>query len=164
MAQDSSKAFFHCFNFPPSARESCIFPRVFPYLNFPSSHSLLTKSCIFPPRVPFRVGHADIFADAHQCGYLHYPTYVGYSAIYAAHISDRHPIRIRMTIPSLYIFHPKIGKAQGKLVMDIIFWFSGSRRSRTASSSSNPSSSGLYRPATSCPPAALPSRCHSLPF
>ena len=101
MAQDSSKAFFHCFNFPPSARESCIFPRVFRYLNFPLSHSLLSKSCIFPPRVPFRVGHADIFADAHQCGYLHYPTYVGYSAIYAAHISDRHPIRIRMAIPSL---------------------------------------------------------------
>ena len=46
------------------------------------------------------VGHADIFADAHQCGYPHYPTYVGYSAIYAAHISDRHPIRIRMAIPS----------------------------------------------------------------
>ena len=116
MAQDSSKAFFHCFNFPPSARESCIFPRVFRYLNFPSSHSLLTKSCIFPPRVPFRVGHADIFADAHQCGYLHYPTYVGYSAIYAAHISDRHPIRIRMPIPSsivsishrLTVFPPRI--------------------------------------------------------
>ena len=41
----------------------------------------------------------DIFADAHQYGYPHYPTYVGYSAIYAAHISDRHPISIRMAIP-----------------------------------------------------------------
>ena len=30
-----------------------------------------------------------------------YPTYVGYGAIYAAHISDRHPIRIRMAIPKL---------------------------------------------------------------
>ena len=32
-----------------------------------------------------RDGHADIFADAHRCGYSHYPTYVGYNAIYAAH-------------------------------------------------------------------------------
>ena len=30
-----------------------------------------------------RVGHADIFADAHRCGYPHYPTYVRYSASYA---------------------------------------------------------------------------------
>ena len=43
-----------------------------------------------------RVGHADTFADAHRCGYPHYPTYVGYSAIYAAHISDRHDIRTRI--------------------------------------------------------------------
>ena len=28
-----------------------------------------------------------------------YPTYVGYGAIYAAHISDRHPISTRMAIP-----------------------------------------------------------------
>ena len=46
-----------------------------------------------------RDGHADIFADAHRCGNPHYPTYVGYSAKYAAHISDRHPICIRMAIP-----------------------------------------------------------------
>ena len=39
-----------------------------------------------------RDGHADIFADVHRCGYPHYPTYIGYSAIYAAHISDKHPI------------------------------------------------------------------------
>ena len=50
-----------------------------------------------------RDGHADIFADAHRCGYPHYPTYVGYSAIYAAHISDRHPIRFRMAIPNMYM-------------------------------------------------------------
>ena len=47
-----------------------------------------------------RDGHKDIFADAHRCGYPHYPTYIGYSAIYAAHISDRQPIRIRMAIPN----------------------------------------------------------------
>ena len=51
-------------------------------------------------RVYTRDGHADIFAHAHRCGYPHYPTYVGYSSIYAAHISDRHPIRIRMAIPN----------------------------------------------------------------
>ena len=28
-----------------------------------------------------RDGHADIFGDAHRCGYPHYPSYVGYSAI-----------------------------------------------------------------------------------
>ena len=47
-----------------------------------------------------RDGHADIFADAHRCGNPHYPTYVGYSTKYAAHISDRHPFCIRMAIPS----------------------------------------------------------------
>ena len=26
-----------------------------------------------------RVDHADLFADAHRCGYPHYPTYVGKS-------------------------------------------------------------------------------------
>ena len=31
---------------------------------------------------------------------IYLPTYVRYSAIYAPHISDRHPIRIRMAIPS----------------------------------------------------------------
>ena len=61
-------------------------------------HSQFTYSqhCI----VLIRDGHADIFADTQQCGYSHYP-YVGYSQIYAAHISDRHPIRIRMAIPSI---------------------------------------------------------------
>ena len=49
-----------------------------------------------------RDGHADIFADTHRCGYPHYPTYVGYSAIYAANISDRHPICIRMAIGHPY--------------------------------------------------------------
>ena len=29
----------------------------------------------------FMDGHADIFADEHRCRCLHYPTYVGYSAI-----------------------------------------------------------------------------------
>ena len=53
--------------------------------------------------IHIRDGHADIFGDAqpHRCGFPHYPTYIGYSAIYAAHISDRHDIRIRMAIPSL---------------------------------------------------------------
>ena len=41
-------------------------------------------------------GHADIFSDAHRCGYPHYLTYVGYSTIYA----DDADIRIRMAIPS----------------------------------------------------------------
>ena len=41
-------------------------------------------------------GHADIFADAHLCGYPHYPTYVGYSMIYADIDAD---ICIRMAIP-----------------------------------------------------------------
>ena len=40
-------------------------------------------------------GHAGIFADAHGCGYSHYPTYVGYSAI----LSDNADICIRMAIP-----------------------------------------------------------------
>ena len=31
--------------------------------------------------MPIRDGHADIFGDAHRCGYPHYPTYVRYSAI-----------------------------------------------------------------------------------
>ena len=37
-----------------------------------------------------------IYADVYP-----HLTYVGYSAIYLAHISDRHGIRIRMAIPSL---------------------------------------------------------------
>ena len=41
-------------------------------------------------------GHADIFANAHRCRYPHYPTYVGYSGIYADIDAD---IRIRMAIP-----------------------------------------------------------------
>ena len=46
-----------------------------------------------------RDGHADIFGDAHRCGYLKYPTYVGYIAIIALHFSDRQPSCIRMAIP-----------------------------------------------------------------
>ena len=30
-----------------------------------------------------RDGHVDMFANAHRCGYPYYPTYVGYSVIYA---------------------------------------------------------------------------------
>ena len=30
--------------------------------------------------VSTRDGHADIFADAHGCGYPHYPTYVGFNS------------------------------------------------------------------------------------
>ena len=48
--------------------------------------------------VLIRDGHPDIFADAHRCGYPHYPTYVGYSAIYA----DNADIHIRVAIPSPY--------------------------------------------------------------
>ena len=61
-------------------------------------HSQFTYSqhCI----VLIRDGHADIFSDTHRCGYSHYP-YVRYSHIYAAHISDRRPIRIRLAIPSI---------------------------------------------------------------
>ena len=47
-----------------------------------------------------RDGHADIFADAHRCGYPHYPTCVGYSAIYADNADIDADIRIRMAIPS----------------------------------------------------------------
>ena len=50
-------------------------------------------------RRSIRDGHADIFAHAHRCGYLHYPTYVGYSAIYADIDAD---IRIRMAIPGTH--------------------------------------------------------------
>ena len=42
-------------------------------------------------RVLSRVGHAESASR----------TYVGYSTIYAAHISDRHGIRICMAIPSV---------------------------------------------------------------
>ena len=56
--------------------------------------------------VSIRDGHADIFADA-DCGYPHYPTYVGYSAIYVARISDRQPNRICMAIPSQYPIYIK---------------------------------------------------------
>ena len=51
-------------------------------------------------KVRIRDGHADIFTDAHRRGYAHYPTYFGYSTIYAAYFSVMHPIRIRMAIPS----------------------------------------------------------------
>ena len=44
-------------------------------------------------RILIRDGHADILADAHQCGYPHYPTYVGNSAIYAD-IDPDIPIRM----------------------------------------------------------------------
>ena len=46
-----------------------------------------------------RNGHADIFANAHQCGYPHHPTYVGYSTI----LSDNAEVdaNIRMTIPNV---------------------------------------------------------------
>ena len=64
-----------------------------------------------------RDGHKDIFADAHRCGYPHYPTYIGYSAIYAAHISDKHPIRIRMAIPNPDYFHER------RFVLDLSSWF-----------------------------------------
>ena len=49
--------------------------------------------------IQIRDGHADIFADAHRCGYPHYPTYVGYSAI----LSDNAEVDadIRIAIPSL---------------------------------------------------------------
>ena len=49
-----------------------------------------------------RDGHADIFADAHRCGYPHYPTYAGYSAIYADNADIDADIRIRMEIPKQY--------------------------------------------------------------
>ena len=49
-----------------------------------------------------RDGHADIFADAHRCGYPHYPTYVGYSAIYADNADIYADIRVRMEIPKQY--------------------------------------------------------------
>ena len=44
--------------------------------------------------------HADIFGDAHRCGYPHYPTYVGYSAILSDNAEVDADIRIRMAIPS----------------------------------------------------------------
>ena len=48
-----------------------------------------------------RNGHADIFADAHQCRYPHYPTYVGYSTILSDNAEVDADIRIRMTIPNV---------------------------------------------------------------
>ena len=48
---------------------------------------------------PFRDGHADIFADAHRCGYPHFPTYVGYSAILSDNVEVDADIRNRMAIP-----------------------------------------------------------------
>ena len=50
--------------------------------------------------VTTRDGHADIFDDAHRCGYPHYPTYVGYSAILSDNAEVDADIRIRMAIPS----------------------------------------------------------------
>ena len=44
--------------------------------------------------IKIRVGHADIFADTNRCEYPHYPAYVGYRAIHAAHILDRHGMAI----------------------------------------------------------------------
>ena len=52
--------------------------------------------------VSTRDDHADIFADAHRCWYLHYPTYVGYSAILSDNAEVDADIRIRMAIPSPY--------------------------------------------------------------
>ena len=43
---------------------------------------------------------------------IYLPTYVGYSAIYAPHISDRHPIRIRMAIPNRCGYHSNKHVAQ----------------------------------------------------
>ena len=53
------------------------------------------KQCVL-----IRDGRADIFADAHQCRYPHYPTYVGYSAILSDNAEVDADIRIRMAIPS----------------------------------------------------------------
>ena len=49
----------------------------------------------------FMDGHADIFADEHRCRCLHYPTYVGYSAILSDNAEVDADIRIRIAIPSL---------------------------------------------------------------
>ena len=64
-------------------------------------HSQFTYSqhCI----VLIRDGHADIFSDTHRCGYSHYP-YVGYSQIYAAHISDL-GVLSESAWPSLVLIH-----------------------------------------------------------
>ena len=43
---------------------------------------------LFQVYIHTRAGHADIFRDAHLCGY---PTYGGYSAITVPHFSERHP-------------------------------------------------------------------------
>ena len=50
--------------------------------------------------VSTRDDHADIFADAHRCGYPHYPTYVGYSMKLSVNAEVDAGIRIRMAIPS----------------------------------------------------------------
>ena len=49
----------------------------------------------------FMDGHADIFADEHRCRCLHYPTYVGYSAILSDNAEVDADIRIRMAIPNM---------------------------------------------------------------
>ena len=49
-----------------------------------------------------RDGHVDMFTDAHRCGYLHYPTHVGYSAIYADNADIDADIRIRLAIPNIH--------------------------------------------------------------
>ena len=51
-----------------------------------------------------RDGHADIFADAHRCGYPRYPTYVGYCAILSDNAEVDADIRIRMAIPIMQIY------------------------------------------------------------
>ena len=52
-------------------------------------------------QITTRDGHADIFGDAHRCGYPRYPTYVGYSAILSDNAEVDADIRIRIAIPSL---------------------------------------------------------------
>ena len=51
--------------------------------------------------VIIRDGHADIFGGTHRCGYPHYPTYVGYSAILSDNAEVDADIRIRVAIPSV---------------------------------------------------------------
>ena len=59
-------------------------------------------------QVRIRDGHADIFADARRCGYPHYPTYVGYSAI----LSDNAEVDadICMAIPNPCTFRQMVPK------------------------------------------------------
>ena len=74
--------------------------------------SMSSKASTLQPDVGNRDGHADIFADAHRCGYPYYPTYVGHCAISTSawpslvgndydHNHDQHHKKLKIKIESI---------------------------------------------------------------